>query len=446
MLTVSSNDIVLFCVLSLFSKKTNGILCKDKSLKTYSYHYVLNCAIVNADVRTKLDRWKKQYIDYLCTMLHNKINETNATIQYTKYGEDGKTQELHAIITIINSRLSYTEQLNEVVRALSRLVVEERSYVPVMGRLLLSDAANQAQAAMDILSQMTNCALSYVQQPPLNGTKIALWVYMQSNVSVVKVDANTAYVERNGMRHLYYASIVNPLADTYQETTAQLEKLEQSLLRQGLNIADNCVRTWFFVQNVDVNYSAVVEARKANFLQNGLTSQTHYIASTGIAGRHADKRVTSILDAYCIGGLAMGQMQYLYAADNMNRTIDYGVTFERATTIDYADRRHIIISGTASIDNKGAVVHEGDIVKQTLRMLDNVEALLKEGEATFDDMAHVIVYLRDTADYDVVEEILCERLKNIPYVITLAPVCRPGWLIEMEGMAISKRVSTFGDF
>ena len=91
-------------------------------------------------------------------------------------------------------------------------------------------------------------------------------------------------------------------------------------------------------------------------------------------------------------------------------------------------------------------MHEGDIVKQTLRMLDNVEALLKEGEATFDDMAHVIVYLRDTADYDVVEEILCERLKNIPYVITLAPVCRPGWLIEMEGMAISKRVSTFGDF
>lgn len=379
-------------------------------------------------------------------MLHDKIIDLNYTIQYSLCGSEGKTQELHALISVCNSRLSFAEQLNEVVRALSRLVVEKKVFVPVMGRLILSDVANQAQMALDVLSQMTNCALSYVQQPPLNGSKVALWVYLQSNATVVKVDDNTAFVERNGMRHIYYASLVSPLADTYKETASQLERLEASLDKQGLNIADNCVRTWFFVQNVDVNYSAVVEARKENFLHNGLTADTHYIASTGIAGRHADKHVTSILDAYCVGGLAKGQMAYLSAADNMNRTIDYGVTFERATTIDYADRRHVIISGTASIDNKGAVVHEGDVRKQTLRMLDNVGALLTEGEASFADMAHVIVYLRDTADFDTVDDILKERLRDIPYIITLAPVCRPGWLIEMEGMAIVDRASDFADF
>lgn len=378
-------------------------------------------------------------------MQQNNIHNENTTTRYSIYGNDGKTRELHAVISIDNIRLAFDEQLFALCSALSELALSAKDFTPVMGRLLLSDAANQADKAISVLSQMTNCALSYVQQPPLNGSKLSLWIYMQSDAKVVKADEHTAFVERHGMRHIYYASLVNPLADTYKETETQLCQLEASLERQGLNIADHCVRTWFFVQNVDVNYGAVVEARKKNFLANGLTPDTHYIASTGIAGRHADKRVTSILDAYAIGGLAEGQMGYLYAADNMNRTIDYGVTFERATTIDYADRRHIIISGTASIDNKGAVVHEGDVAKQTLRMLDNIESLLKEGEGSLADLAHAIVYLRDTADYSVVSDILSERLADVPYVITLAPVCRPGWLIEMEGMAIVSRQSSYGD-
>ena len=30
-----------------------------------------------------------------------------------------------------------------------------------------------------------------------------------------------------------------------------------------------------------------------------------------------------------------------------------------------------------------------------------------------------------------------EKLKGIPYVILHAPVCRPGWLVEMECMALT---------
>lgn len=385
-------------------------------------------------------------IPYICTMQCYNIRKGISSTKYSLFEAKGKTKEIHAVIEIADNEASFVEQLSALCMALSDLAVEHKTFTPVMGRLLLSDAANQAEKALSVLSQMTNCALSYVQQPPLNGSKVALWIYMQSEASLVRVDEHTAIVERNGLRHIYHSMLVSPLADTYRETESQLSDLESCLERQGLNIADNCVRTWFFVQNVDVNYSAVVEARKKNFLSHGLTPETHYIASTGIAGCHADKRITSILDAYSIGRLAKGQMGYLYAADNMNRTIDYGVTFERGAAIDYADRRHIIISGTASIDNKGRVVHEGDVVAQTLRMLDNIEALLSEGEGSMADIAYAIVYLRDTADYAVVRTILEERMGGMPYVITLAPVCRPSWLIEMECMAIVERRSAYGDF
>ena len=66
--------------------------------------------------------------------------------------------------------------------------------------------------------------------------------------------------------------------------------------------------------------------------------------------------------------------------------------------MDYGDRRQVFISGTASINNKGEVVHPGNIRRQTERMWENVEALLKEAGCTFADLGLMIVYQRDMAD------------------------------------------------
>ena len=46
----------------------------------------------------------------------------------------------------------------------------------------------------------------------------------------------------------------------------------------------NLIRTWIYVTNIDVNYQGVVEARNDIFDKEGLTADTHYIASTGIGG------------------------------------------------------------------------------------------------------------------------------------------------------------------
>jgi enamine deaminase RidA (YjgF/YER057c/UK114 family) len=120
----------------------------------------------------------------------------------------------------------------------------------------------------------------------------------------------------------------------------------------------------------------------------------------------------------------------------LNPTYEYGVSFERGTYIDYGDRRHVFISGTASINNRGEIVYPGDVQKQTFRMWENVEVLLAEADCTYEHVAHLIVYLRDMADYVVIKAMFDERFPLIPKVYVWAPVCRPGWLIEMECMAV----------
>jgi enamine deaminase RidA (YjgF/YER057c/UK114 family) len=142
------------------------------------------------------------------------------------------------------------------------------------------------------------------------------------------------------------------------------------------------------------------------------------------------------MDAYAVDGLQKEQIHYLYAPTHLNPTYEYGVSFERGTYVDYGDRRHVFISGTASINNKGEIMYPGDVRKQTERMWENVETLLKEADCGFEHVGHLLVYLRDIADYTVVKDMFDKRFPNIPKVFLLAPVCRPGWLVEMECMAI----------
>ena len=209
----------------------------------------------------------------------------------------------------------------------------------------------------------------------------------------------------------------------------------------------NCIRTWLFVQDVDANYHGVVTARNDVFATQGLTKDTHFIASTGIGGGHASPRELVKMDAYAASGLKQGQINFLYAPTHLNPTYEYGVSFERGVYVDYGERRQVFISGTASIDNKGNIMHAGDIRRQTHRMWENVETLLAEADFTFNDVGQMIVYLRDPADYAVVRNLFEERFPNTPHVILLAPVCRQGWLIEMECMGVKFNPNqNFADF
>jgi len=357
-------------------------------------------------------------------------------IDISRYEVPGGVSEYHAIIRVTNPRSTFKQQADEVLADYTRLVEGElKGATPVFKRFFLSDIANQTDTLSALLKEEA-CSVSIVEQPPLDGTKIALWVCLQKGVQA-KPLANGMYEVKHGTyRHLWMAGACCQEGDSETQTHFLLTDYARHLSEQGCSLAQNCIRTWFFVQNVDVNYAGVVKARNEVFEPHGLTNETHFIASTGIAGRHSHPKVSVMMDAYAVDGIQQEQVHYLYAPTHLNPTYEYGVSFERGTYVDYGDRRQVFISGTASINNKGEVMYPGDIRQQTLRMWENVEVLLAEAECTFEHVAHLLVYLRDIADYLVVREMFDERFPNLPKVFLLAPVCRPGWLIEMECMAI----------
>ena len=343
-------------------------------------------------------------------------------------------REYHAMIQITDRRLPFAAQLEAVISAYAALLDRLPDTQAVFKRYFLSDAANQADDV--VVADVTDCAKSIIQQAPLNGTKVALWVWLMTGVQTGMTKSGLSEVRHGDFRHMFNASAHNLAANSEYQMRLLFNEYVMQLAEEGCTLADNCIRTWLFVNDIDLNYGGVVRARNQVFFTQGLTQNTHFIASTGIGGRQQDPNVLSQMDNYAIAGVKPEQIHYLYAPTHLNRTSDYGVSFERGTYVDYADRRHVFISGTASINNKGEVMYAKDVEQQTRRMWENVEALLAEAECTYDDVCEMIVYLRDIADYDLVCALYQERFPGKPVVIVHAPVCRPGWLVEMECTAV----------
>ena len=347
--------------------------------------------------------------------------------------------EYHITLQVQNGTLSFEEQLLALLKAYTQ-VTEGKTVL--LRRFFLSDPANQAARLESELRRLPAAATSLIGQPPLNGTKLAAWVY-----AVDCAEVQDGLLVHNGYKHLWTGGMTAEKAGSEAQTADIFNAYETLLAQKGMTVAGNCLRTWLFVRDVDTHYGGVVKGRRDHFNGIGLTPDTHFIASTGIAGFSADPQQLVRMDAYAVGGLEEEQIQYLHAYDHLSPTALYGVTFERGTAVTYGDRKHVFISGTASIDKDGKVVHVDDPVQQTERMLENVNALLQEADAGFEDLAYCLAYLRDTADYLRVREVIQRNCPMLDPIYVLAPVCRPAWLVEMECMAVTgKGNSSFAAF
>lgn len=320
---------------------------------------------------------------------------------------------------------SFDYRLNELKEILSSYLHQEHlsgfslSYV----KIFLSDAQNQYQQLVEselFQTLASSTAVTIIEQPPLDGSKISLLI-------------KTA----NEPEHCLFQSIRLTEAETrgasaYVQTITLFEKYLQSVEDKGIDMATHLVRTWIYVADIDVNYEGVVKARNDIFQKYGLTIDTHYIASTGI-GAYTQTRSAAVgIDFLTYPNIEEHDKKYLQALDHLNPTHEYGVAFERGILLRQEKKEIAFISGTASIDKHGDVLYLGDVKKQTIRLLENIKALLADGGLSMDMVNYYVIYLRDPSDFSIINNYMTKHFPNIPFIVVLGKVCRPEWLIEME--------------
>jgi enamine deaminase RidA (YjgF/YER057c/UK114 family) len=221
-------------------------------------------------------------------------------------------------------------------------------------------------------------------------------------------------------------------SDAYEQTWNAFVAAEQLLQQCGMSFKD-VSRTWIYLRDIDRDYDALNRARREFFRRRGIELRP---ASTGVQGAPFAAGHDIALRVRVVRSdppPAIARM----STPSLNEAWSYGADFSRGLRLTEANKVALHVSGTASLDETGRSVHQGDLSAQIDRMLDNLELLLQRQGASFRDVVSAVTYLKRPGDAAVVRSRFQQRgFGDFPCPLVDAPLCRPELLCEAELVAV----------
>ena len=232
--------------------------------------------------------------------------------------------------------------------------------------------------------------------------------------------------------HLYAGNVQGAGRDAFAQAAEMFRVAEGVLAEAGMTFG-NVVRTWIHLRDIDRDYAALNQARRAFFARCGLEQRP---ASTGVQGTSPADAHDVSLSFYAVASPRPLDVTVM-STPTLNEAWSYGADFSRGLRLTQANQVTLYVSGTASIDEHGHTVHVGNLEAQVDRMLQNIESLLAARGATCGELVSGVTYLKHPTDAPVLRAMLQERgFAGFPNALVLAPLCRPELLCEMEAVAI----------
>lgn len=98
----------------------------------------------------------------------------------------------------------------------------------------------------------------------------------------------------------------------------------------------------------------------------------------------------------------------------------------------------LFTSGQIPLDPVTGAMEPGDVAAQTRRVLDNLEAVLAAGGASWADVAKATIFLQDLADFTTVNALYAERFTGPPPARSTVQVARlpKDARVEIEVIAV----------
>ena len=117
-------------------------------------------------------------------------------------------------------------------------------------------------------------------------------------------------------------------------------------------------------------------------------------------------------------------------------------SYTPAKKIDLGDYYLIYVSGIQAPQDDNHKVVTDDVEEQTKLVFEDINKILKQADATIDDVVKAVIYITDMNEFDKISAIRAEYFKNSMPVSTLIEanrMTRDGAKIEIEVTAIIKK-------
>lgn len=313
-------------------------------------------------------------------------------------------------------------------------------------------------------------ATTYIAQPPCDGKLIAIEALGlgagRADVKIERISEQLVIARHNGMAWTYAAPLVRrtKTGSAYEQGLSAFRQLQELLGAADMRLG-HVLRTWLYQGGIVADEGETQRYRELNrartdvyagvpFLR-GLLPEGHpvevYPASTGIGTEGRGLELSAMALATERADVRAVPLEnprqtaaYRYGACYSPKS----PKFSRAMAVTCGSYTMIFISGTASITDS-ETRHAGDAAAQTRETLENIAALIGEENlarhglagrgVTLDGIGLARVYIKRKEDYERVRAVCAERLGELPTVYAVADVCRPDLLVEIEGIALSRK-------
>ncbi|MDR0328678.1 MAG: hypothetical protein LBI05_10325 [Planctomycetaceae bacterium] len=329
------------------------------------------------------------------------------------------------------------------------------------------------QLAHEIFPQILDGAVTVVPQAPASGAVIALELWGiggdPSAESPVICDTSVpgrfVLAEFDKMRWFFgggFQPAPQPIG-AYERSFNAFEQFRIRLEATRFS-RDQLLRTWIYQGHLVSEEGKTQRYKELNRARTDFFSETQFLkqylpkefkgiaypASTGIGADGFDV----VVSAVALDTQRKDVMVVPLENPNQTSAFDYDAAyspqspkFSRAMATAVDKECLIFVSGTASITDSESQ-HIGDPVKQTEQTLDNIAALIDGGNLArhgikdmpcgLGNLVSARVYVKRPKDVEAVRQVCQQRLPEVPTIYTIADVCRPELLVEIEGVALAR--------
>jgi len=344
---------------------------------------------------------------------------------------------------------SLQNEADEIFRGIRQILRSKKARI-------LQERIFATQAAMETISRARSKVYGdiddgvgpslLVGKEGLSGPFAGVQVYAassDSNPEVIDVEGrpNGRILRLSGCTLVTLSSIsATRFAKATEQASACLEKSESAIKQFGADFL-SVARTWVWLRDILRWYDDFNRVRNKFFTERGLIgegSRQSMPASTGIGLGSADGSRCA-MDLIAVMG-PEGLPQFLPAVGKQQCALEYGSAFSRASRAVTPAGQTVFVSGTASIDARGATTHIADPAGQINTTIENVRAVLADMHCLDEDVVHAVAYCKTTE----IEETFNAQKADLhwPLVTTICDICRPELLFEVEATAIPKPART----
>ncbi|MDR2643846.1 MAG: hypothetical protein LBC74_13770 [Planctomycetaceae bacterium] len=373
----------------------------------------------------------------------------------------------------------YQRQIRSLIESIRDVILAEGfGGCVVMSNFFLADIAMR-----ELVRQIAEetCpdgfgAMTIISQAPVNGAVCSaeIWGIAGKNMTVQKSKLGNVVLAQVDMVRWFFGGDFRPQntpIGAYNRSIDAFKNLKEQLIPNQFLI-EQLVRTWIYQGHL-VLADKVTEDGILQRYQELNRARTDFFSDTKFLNRYIPKKhkaavfpastgigaddVDVVISAIAVDSLRSNFTVVPLENPNQTSAFSYGVNyspqspkFARGMVVNIENWCQIFVSGTASITSSESQ-YGGDPAMQTEQTLNNIAALIsgenlaKHGlqgfESGLDKLECVRVYVKNPDDFGVVEAICRKRLGDTPILYTVADVCRPELLVEIEGFAVTTKKS-----